>query len=494
MEFASIIFLEMFLPLMIGIYYLLALIRNRRAAILSQNVFLLLCSMAFYAFGGIRNLILFAAMILFNYLFGILTGRAAAAGGKRAKAVAAAGISVNLLVLAFFKFFTAAGSAAARLASGESLFSFLLTYDGTPANGVYALAMPLAISFITFRSVSYLADVCSRKTEACRDLLTFSLYMSLLCSLTQGPIMRYGELAPQLTGRVTDLEGFRKGLRRFCYGLGKKALIANTLAAATDRIWAGPDYSIIGTGTAWLGVIFYTLQIYYDFSGYSDMAVGIGGMLGMRISENFNYPYTSFSVREFWRRWHMTLSSWFRDYVYIPAGGSRRGRGRTLFNIFIVFLLTGIWHGADMSFVIWGLFFAALVIFERLLPDGLTERGPLKAAGWLYTLFAVMMGWVLFRAPCLKAAADYYVQLFSFRGSSQGFTVLNYIDFGTVSAAIAGILLCGFIQRPLRGLYERIGSKTAFICADMLVQIAVVFWSVVKITAGGYNPSIYGSF
>ena len=495
MEFASIFFIELFLPLMAGIYYLLGLIKNDSAKTTARNIFLLLCSMVFYAWGGIIQLGLFVGTILFNFLFGILIERAKNNRQKGgAKALLALSVTVNALLLALFKYFTMFWSIGARTASEGNFFRVLFTFDGTAANGIYRLAMPLAISFITFQAIAYLADVYLDKIHACRNILTFSLFMSLLCQLTQGPIMRYGELAPQIAKRTHSLDNFRLGIKRFIYGLGKKVLIANTLGAAADKIWGAEKISSLGSGIAWLGILLYTLQIYYDFSGYTDMAIGIGKMFGFRIAENFDYPYTSLSIQEFWRRWHISLSSWFRDYIYIPLGGSRVSKGRIFFNLAVVFFVTGIWHGANLTFILWGLLFALFSIIERAFLGGLLKKNPVKPVNWIYTTFVVMMGWVLFRSASLQRAFEYFGQLFSFKPSPEGYTVLSYLNFEVLAAIIAGILLCGFVQRPLRKLYEKLSYNPVFMCIDALVQLGILAWSILMLVAGSYNPSIYGNF
>ncbi len=495
MEFASVFFLEIFLPVFIGLYYLLGLIKNSSVRNKIRNIFLLILSLVFYAWGGIIQLVLFVCTIIFNYIFGILIERARENNGpKNAKAVFFIPVVVNVLVLAIFKYYTLISTVISRTAAEGNFFRVLFTLGGSVPDGVYRLLMPLAISFITFQSIAYLADVYTEKTKASRDILTFSLFMSLLCQLTQGPIMRYADLAPQIAEREHDLDKFRRGIKRFCYGIGKKVLIANTLGAAADKIWGFEKIEDMGSGIAWLGIVLYTLQIYYDFSGYTDMAIGIGGMLGFKISENFDYPYTSLSIQEFWRRWHISLSSWFRDYIYIPLGGNRVGKGRLFFNLFVVFLVTGIWHGANLTFILWGLLFALFSIIERAFLGNALKKNPVKPLNWIYTVFVVMMGWVLFRAPSLSAAFRYFGQLFSFSASSQGYTVISYLNFEVMVALIFGILLCGPVQRPLKKLYEKLENKPVFMCIDGLLQLAILAWSIIMLVSGSYNPSIYGNF
>ncbi len=495
MEFASVFFIEIFLPVFIGIYYLLGLIRNEGIRTNIRNVFLLVLSLVFYAWGGIWQLALFVCTIAFNYIYGICIERASDnVSKKRSRMILVIGIVVNALVLSVFKYYTMIASIIARTKEEGNFFKVLFTFNGSAASGVYRLLMPLAISFITFQSIAYLSDVYLKKTRASREPLTFALFMSLLCQLTQGPIMRYGDLAPQIKKREHGLDKFRRGLKRFCYGLGKKVLIANTLGAAADKIWGLEKLSDMGSGIAWLGIILYTLQIYYDFSGYTDMAIGVGGMLGFRISENFDYPYTSLSIKEFWRRWHISLSSWFRDYIYIPLGGNRVGTARLFLNLTVVFIVTGIWHGANLTFILWGLLFALFSVIERAFLGKALDKNPVKPLNWIYATFVIMMGWVLFRAPSLSDAFTYYGQLFSFKASAQGYAVLSYLNFEVMAALIAGVILCGPFQRLFGKLYKKVENKPVFMCIDGLLQLAILAWSIIMLVSGSYNPSIYGNF
>lgn len=260
-------------------------------------------------------------------------------------------------------------------------------------------------------------------------------------------------------------------------------MISNTLGATADQIWA-LETNQLGAGLAWLGMISYTLQIYYDFSGYSDMAIGLGRMLGFKWKENFDYPYTSLSVQEFWRRWHISLSSWFKNYVYIPLGGNRKGQATTCRNLLIVFLLTGIWHGANFTFIFWGLMYAVLLVAERLFLGRLLQKNPLKIFNWIYTMFFVMIGWVFFRSDNLVVARRYVRQLFSF-GTSQ-YSVLSYLSMQVILALVLGVLGAGFIQKIFR--------KKPKICGSFAVQIAILAISILSIAAGTYNPFIYFQF
>ncbi len=498
MEFASVIFIEIFLPAVLIVYYLLGLIKNEKASVTARNIFLLLASLVFYAFGGINELLLFVALIALNFFAGIIIGAIDREKHKKGRTAAfVVALLLNVGVLVYFKYtamfvnmvkmFSEKGSVGAALAG-------LLKFDGS---GAMKIIMPLAISFIIFQSISYIADVYTQKTEPSKNVLTFALYMTLLCQLTQGPIMRYGNLGKQIEKREHSLEGFLAGLKRFCYGLGKKVLIANIVAETVDKIFNSQktfmDVDKMGAPIAWLGIILYTIQIYYDFSGYTDMAIGVGGMLGFKIDENFNYPYTSFSVQEFWRRWHISLSNWFKDYIYIPLGGSRCSKARACFNVAVVFLVTGIWHGANLTFIVWGLIFVVFSILERLFLGDLLKKNPVKPVNWLYTILVVMIGWVFFRSDNLDFAGRFIGQMFSFKGSPY-YSVFTYLSVEVIVALVCGILFSGALQRPLGGVYAKIKEKIPVRVIDVIIQLAILAFCIIRIVGGSYAPSIYQNF
>ncbi len=496
MEFSSVFFLEIFLPASLLVYYLLSRLRSTEVC----NVWLLAVSLLYYAWSGFAALGLFICFLGVNYGAGLLIERARLSrrenAGRRAGWIAGAAVSADLLLLIFYKYFPMLKGLAALVSSGNSIsevMQSLLRSDASSLEQFRTLSLPLAVSFLTFQAISYLADVAGGKTPACRRPDRFALYMSFFPQLTQGPIMRYGELGSQIVRREHSAENIRSGLRRFCFGLGKKVLIADILAKTADQIWEIKHYADMGSRIAWFGIFLYTLQIYFDFSAYSDMAVGIGRLFGFRISENFNMPYTSLSVRDFWRRWHMTLSFWFRDYLYIPLGGSRCGTVRGCLNLLLVFAATGIWHGANLTFWVWGLYFALLVIAEKLFLGKWLEKNPVKLLNRLYSFFLVMMGWVLFRADSLQRAGDYFSQLFSMKASPLGYSVLSYLNPELLPALAAGILI-GFFPRSLRKFTENHSEKTWFLVTDSLLQLIVLAVSLVFLISGSFKPSIYGRF
>lgn len=461
MEFASVWFVEIFLPVTLIVYYLMGTVKNERRRMNIRNVFLLVASLLFYAWGGLWQTLILVAMIAVNFIAGIWLEILEEKNLRKTVFIAATAIDILILII-----FKALGNRVSML----------------------------AISFITFQSISYIADVYMNKVKAAKRPLKFSLYTSLFAQMTQGPIMRYGDLGPQISKRKHSLEKFLAGLKRFSYGLAKKVLIANVVAKAVDDIWVAEKIATHSTGTAWLGLILYAIQIYYDFSGYTDMAIGVGGMFGFKITENFNYPYTSLSVQEFWRRWHMSLSFWFRDYIYIPLGGSRCSKWRIYFNLFIVFLLTGIWHGTTKTFICWGLLFAIFSIVERAFLGDLLKKNPIKPINWLYTMFVVLMGWVLFRAPGLRWALKYMGRLFAFAPATTGLTALTYLNLEVIIAAIAGILFSGFVQRPFKQAYMKLQENGIVFGIDTLIQLVLFVWSLIRLVGGSYNPSIYGNF
>ncbi len=375
MLFSSPIFLFLFLPILVSLYFLVP--RGLR------NPVLLLASLIFYAWGEGLYVLVMLAIIAVNYALGRLQDQAE--GARLRRAILAAGIAVNLGVLISFKY---ANFLVANLDA-------LLTALGLPAIHLPPVHLPLGISFFTFHAISYIVDISRRQVQPGRPL-NFALYMTIFPHSIAGPIVRYSDVADQIRDRSVTMNGFAEGARRFILGLAKKMLIANTLSQVADKVFGLPAGELTA-GLSWLGVACYTLQIYFDFSGYSDMAIGLAKLFGIDFLENFDHPYVSRSVTEFWRRWHISLSTWFRDYVYIPLGGNRRGPLRLYANLLVVFCLCGMWHGASWNFLVWGLFHGGLLVVERLGYGRRlqTRPAPLRHA---YTMLLVMVGWVFFRA------------------------------------------------------------------------------------------------
>ncbi len=510
MEFASVLFIELFLPVVLIVYYLLGFVKAERIRMTLRNSFLLFASLLFYAFGGIRELFIFTAIIAINFIAGFVMGKIRPEKKGARRAVFLTSLLLDIVTLIVFKYTATVVNFVDVVRKGSGVkdaLEGLLRFDGS---GFFSLAVPLAISFFIFQAISYISDVYYNKIKPTKNFLTFSLYMTLLCQLTQGPIMRFGNLGGQIENRDHSLDQFVYGMKRFVYGLAKKVLIANVaaeqvkiiFATSVDRVKDTPtlfvNVSEMGAPIAWLGLILFTIQIYYDFSGYTDMAIGVGSMLGFKIDENFNYPYTSLSVQEFWRRWHISLSSWFKDYVYIPLGGSRCSKARACLNVGIVFLLTGVWHASAglFTFVIWGLIFVVASIVERLFLGNLLKKNPVKPLNWIYTMLVVMIGWVFFRAENLDYAGKFIGQLFCFHGSvaERPHYVLDYLSVKVVLALVLGILLSGFLQRLLTRPHEKIANKLPFRIVELVFIIFVFAVCMIEVVGGSFASSIYLKF
>ena len=477
MVFASPIFLFLFLPLTLAAY----LLAPQRV----KNAVLLLASTFFYLWGEGLTIALVFASVLGNWGFGLALAGTDDARARRRWLVLA--VVANLGTLAAFKY---ANFAFANLnAIAPSLSLARITFP--------AIALPLGISFFTFHAISYVVDVYKKSARPERRLSDFALYIMLFPQLIAGPIIRWRDIAGQLLEREERLADFAYGVRRFVLGLGKKVLIANTVGQAADRIFALPSAELT-TPLAWLGLVCYTLQIYFDFSGYSDMAIGLMRMLGFRILENFNYPYIAQSVREFWRRWHISLSNWFRDYLYLSLGGNRRGAVRGYANLAIVFLLCGLWHGASWPFVIWGAWHGLFLIAERAGLDRVLAR-----IGWLrrlYTMAVVMGGWVLFRCDTFSHAFEYYAALF---GQAVGSPVRQpfvlYFDALLATTLALSVFGAGPLARRV-GVWRdaiamRGGTLRAAVLTADVAWLALVFITASAFLASGtYNPFIYFRF
>ena len=388
MLFSSSVFLFAFLPAVLLGYYVI--FRGMRRA---QNGLLLASSLLFYAWGEPWFVLVMMGSILANYLFGRWV-HAWKLRGRRLFLPVSAACVCNLGLLFVFKYLT------------FTLENLNLLGLNTP---VPVIELPIGISFFTFQAMSYVLDVAMGTAEVQRSPFGLGLYISLFPQLIAGPIVKYATVADEIQGRKETWDDFSAGCCRFLVGLGKKVLLSNQLALVADAAWDAPAGEL-SAAFAWLGSLCYTLQIYYDFSGYSDMAIGLGRMFGFHFLENFNYPYLSGSIKEFWRRWHISLSSWFRDYLYIPLGGNRKGRLRTELNKGLVFLCTGLWHGASWNFVLWGLWHGAFIVAEDLLPP----RGKIRRwAGHVVTPLVVLLGFVLFRADTLPEAGRMFSQMVS---------------------------------------------------------------------------------
>lgn len=480
MLFSSSIFLFFFLPVVFVIYYVLSFSR------LAQNIWLFVTSLFFYAWGEPIYVLLMLASILVNWGAGLLVDRFQDAPRKK-KAVLVLACIMNLGALGVFKY---AGFIIRNINSGFP----------EPLLPTIELALPIGISFFTFQALSYVIDVYRKDTSVEKNPFYVGLYVAFFPQLIAGPIVRYNSVAEQIRTRKSSWDKLTIGCTRFVVGLGKKILISNNVAILADQIFSwsemGIHYYDVPVVMAWLGIIAYTLQIYFDFSGYSDMAIGLGLMFGFKFEENFNYPYAATSVLDFWRRWHISLTSWFREYVYFPLGGSRVENKDTMVrNIFIVWLLTGIWHGAEWTFLFWGLWHFVFQIAERFFGYGQNNRH----TGWMriYTLLVVMLGWVLFRARDLYQANVYFQNLFGISGNSfwndmTGFLLREYSVF-----LVIGIIFSFPVAQKCNNLLSapRISSLGKVMTVLYPVAMMGMFLlCVAYLVRGGYNPFIYFNF
>jgi alginate O-acetyltransferase complex protein AlgI len=478
MVFSSPLFLFLFLPIVLLGYFL----AGRRF----RNLVLLAGSLLFYAWGEPALVVVMIASIVINHALVAWIDRSRGTG--RDRFAVGLSIAVNIGILAVFKY-------AGWLWDSASL---LLSEVGASAQilGVRPhVRLPIGISFFTFHALSAVIDVYRGTVRVRRNLIDFALYIACFPQLIAGPIIRYHDVADQITDRRVTRSGFAYGVQRFILGLGKKVLIANVLAVPADAIFALPS-SDLGARTAWLGIVCYTLQIYFDFSGYSDMAIGLGRMFGFTYLENFLHPYASRSVTEFWRRWHVSLSSWFRDYLYVPLGGNRRGKGRTYFNLVLVFFLCGLWHGASWTFVGWGLYHGAFLVIERLGLARLLERWPnlLRRA---YLLLTVMIGWVFFRAEDFARATGYLGAMFAPRiGAAPLHPPALFLDSVALLALCAGVIGSAPWPSIVSAIEDRFAPQIQIVLeiAKLPILAAIFVAASLEISASAYNPFIYFRF
>ena len=480
MVFSSVIFLFYFLPLFLAAYLCLP---RWRAAVIVAGSFL------FYAWGEPRYVPLLAVVILLNWGFGLALGRA----GAWRRAVLAAGVAANLAILVFCKY---VGFLTAQLDAA-------LGFTGIAWQPHLSVPLPLGVSFFTFQGISYLVDIHRGDVAAQPSLLKFAMYKSMFPQLIAGPIVRYRQIAAEIDTLAVDAVRLRRGIELFVLGLAQKVLIANTVALPADQIFSLPPELLTGA-TAWLGALCYMVQIFFDFSGYTNMAIGLGHMMGLTLPRNFDRPYQAQSVTEFWRRWHITLSSWFRDYLYIPLGGNRRGGFRTGANLLSVFLLCGLWHGASWTFAVWGLYHGAFLIAERAFRSVAALRiwRPLRHA---YLLLVVLIGWVLFRADSLPHAGAMLRAMAGF--SLAGPLAMPPERYATASVATALAAAALLIASPPLAAWRdalRAAGSTAAVArpaAALALDSARIAWvlslfvlTATALSAGTYNPFIYFRF
>ena len=472
MVFSSAAFLFVFLPVTLLLYCPKLFYKSREKEIAKKNLVLLIASLVFYAWGEPLYMLLMALSILFNYFIG-LDIEMHRESPKKMKAVLVFGILFNVLALGFFKY---SGFVVESL---NSAFGLNI--------GFTAPALPIGISFYTFQILSYIVDVY-RGTPAQKKIVPFAAYVTMYPQLIAGPIVQYGDIERQLNDRVITREKFAAGIIIFIKGMGKKVLFANTIGAFYTEI-TDLGFGEMSTVTAWIGIICYTLQIYFDFSGYSDMAIGLGKMLGFDFMLNFNLPYTSKSITEFWRRWHISLGNWFRDYVYIPLGGNRVSPLRHIFNILTVWALTGLWHGAAWNFVAWGSLYGLLLIVEKYLLKNILPKIPafIRHIG---TLVVVMVGWVLFSAESFTAAVEYIRVMFGF-GENVFYdsTASYYLSSAGLSIFVMGLSALGFFAKMPRVKKFRVNVISMIFGYTLVFLLCVVY-----LISETYNPFLYFRF
>lgn len=465
MVFSSLVFLLLFFPLVLILNFTMKSIR-------CKNICLCLFSLLFYAWGEPLYLFLMLLMVATNYVFALLMD------GKETRqrlAFLIPAVLVDIGAIAFFKYgdFT--------LINLEALLGVSMPRIGLP--------LPIGISFFTFQIMSYTIDVYREEVPAQRSLLKLMTYVALFPQLVAGPIVRYQTVAQELDDRKESLPLFAEGLHRFVWGLGKKVIFANSMAMLADVVYASGQ-GRLPTGMLWLGAIAYALQIYFDFSGYSDMAIGMGRMFGFHFLENFEHPYCSASITEFWRRWHISLGTWFRDYVYIPLGGNRVRFSRMIFNMLVVWALTGLWHGANWNFILWGLYYFLLLLVEKLLGKQRLEKIPaiLRHAG---TLFLVLLGWVLFRLEDMGQLGQTFAGMFTYTGGTPAYLAGHHDALYPMYLLIPACLGCLPVGAWLRGKLPQSAAVGFLRAAADIVLFALCVFMLLGST---YNPFIYFRF
>ncbi|MBE7017065.1 MAG: MBOAT family protein [Ruminococcaceae bacterium] len=465
MVFSSLLFMFIYLVVVLAVYYAVPL--------KWRNLWLFIVNLVFYAWGEPFYVLLMLFSICINYASGFLVDKYRLENRDKAKKVLAVNVVINLALLGFFKYY--------------DLFASTLSLIPGVNIPTLGLTLPIGISFYTFQTMSYPIDIYRGDAKLQKNFISFGTFVALFPQLIAGPIVRYKDIADQLGFRAGGIDQFSSGVRRFCVGLAKKVLIANNIGLLWDiyNVQASSELTVVG---AWMGIIAFSLQLYFDFSAYSDMAIGLGRMLGFEFLENFNYPYISKSVTEFWRRWHISLGTWFRDYVYIPLGGNRCSKKRQFFNILVVWALTGFWHGANWTFLCWGLYYAIFLMIEKAFLLKKLEKAPV--IGHIYTIIVAVCGWVLFDLPSLSAAGSYYASMFGF--AQGGF--INASDIYYLKNFALILIITIIAALPLgKKLYHALPNKAKSIITPILIVLSLVI-STAYLVDASYNPFLYFRF
>ena len=472
MVFSSVIFIFLFLPVFFATYFL--------TPVKHRNIILLLFSLLFYSWGEKWIVLVMVSSTVIDFFAAQVIEK----GNKKLGLFVS--ILANLGFLFFFKYFNF---------TFEN-FNFLLDKLGlysSKLSNLPNIALPIGISFYTFQTLSYSIDVYRGNVKANKNFIQFATYVTMFPQLVAGPIVRYSNIYKDLKTRNTSNSDIAIGIERFIVGLAKKVLLANTFAYVADEIFDIPNYALTSP-IAWLGIACYSLQIYYDFSGYSDMAIGLGRILGFKFLENFQYPYISQSIKEFWRRWHISLSYWFRDYVYISLGGNRKGNLRTYFNLALVFFVTGLWHGASWNFVVWGFIHGLFIIIERIGFDKILIR-LWKPIRHFYAIFIAVNAWVFFRADDLQEAISYFSAMYGLNNASTGIVSLSkYVNSEFILTSIFGLLFCNPIYINIKSYLEKEYSNSIAVGLFVLILISLLILSIIYVSASSYNPFIYFRF
>ncbi len=468
MVFSSLTFMFVFLPIVLILYYIVPK--------KFKNLFVLISGLIFYAWGEPVYVLIMIVSTLIDYTAGLLIYRF-----DKSKTIKRICLIVSLLMnlglLGVFKY------------SGFIMQNIDIIFGTSLYDPNHALPLPIGISFFTFQSMSYTIDMYMGKIKVQKNPISFAAFVTLFPQIVAGPIVRYDDIAKELDDRTVNLDCIYEGILKFITGVGKKVLIANNIGMLWTSV-KGMETSELSVLTAWLGILAFTLQIYFDFSGYSDMAIGLGKMMGFNFPQNFNYPYQSKSISEFWRRWHITLGAWFKSYVYFPLGGSRKGKGRTVFNLAVVWLLTGIWHGASWNFILWGVLYGLVIIMEKLFLGKILERIP-DFFSWLYTIVLVILGWVLFDTADIPTALGYMGAMFGGGGTLVDNTAMYYlINYGVMF--VIGTFACTDIFSRAAEWLEKMPLLVNY--STPIAKTAIMVLSTAYLADATYNPFLYFNF
>ncbi len=469
MVFSSLTFMFVFLPIVLILYYIVPK--------KFKNLFILISGLIFYAWGEPVYVLIMIVSTLIDYTAGLLIYRF-----DKSKTIKRICLIVSLLMnlglLGVFKY------------SGFIMQNIDIILGTSLYDPNHALPLPIGISFFTFQSMSYTIDMYMGKIKVQKNPISFAAFVTLFPQIVAGPIVRYDDIARELDDRTVNLDCIYEGILKFITGVGKKVLIANNIGMLWMSV-KGMETSELSVLTAWLGILAFTLQIYFDFSGYSDMAIGLGKMMGFNFPQNFNYPYQSKSISEFWRRWHITLGAWFKSYVYFPLGGSRKGKGRTVFNLAVVWLLTGIWHGASWNFILWGVLYGLVIIIEKLFLGKVLEKIP-DFFSWLYTIVLVILGWVLFDTADIPTALGYMGAMFGGGGTLIDNTAMYYLINYGVMFVIGAFACTDIFSRAAEWLKEKMPLLVNY--STPIAKTAIMVLSTAYLADATYNPFLYFNF